>query len=90
MVKITMKGFKSVELKYGGVSIIRGGHFNKPVPLLSKDVRSDGSEQFGPAATYVHIKPKEPWLIQAVLGNSSRGEMYPGVLAESRERVVTM
>ena len=37
--------------------------------------------------TLAHIKSREPWLTQAMMGKSSRGEMHPGVLTELRHRV---
>ena len=40
--------------------------------------------------TFVHIRSREQWLNQAVLGMSNRGEMHPGVLADLRETVVNM
>ena len=85
MVKISMKGFKPVEFKADTLTIKRGGNLNKECTLLSKDLKNGGS-----AATFVQIRTREPWLTQAVVGKSHRGEMYPGVLTALRERVCTI
>ena len=66
MVKIDIKGFKSVELQRGGLTIRGGGHLSKAMQLITKDVMATGSGQGSVAATYVHIRSREPWLSQAV------------------------
>ena len=87
MVKINMKGFRPVELKWGGLTIQRGGHLNKALPVISKDVRPHGCGPEIPPSTFVHIRSREPWLNQAVMGTVSRGDMETGVLAELRGKV---
>ena len=84
MVKFTMKGFKPVEFKPHTLTLKRGGNLNKECPLISKDVWQEGSVS---VATFVQIRTREPWLTQAVMGKSSRGDMPPGVLTELRHRV---
>ena len=79
MVKIDVKGFKSVELQRGGLTIRGRGHLNKAMQLITKEVTAIGSGQGSVAATYVHIRSREPWLSQAVGGSANRGEMHPGV-----------
>ena len=66
MVKIDIKGFKSVELQRGSLTIRGGGHLNKAMQLITKDVMATGRGQGSVAATYVHIRSREPWLSQAV------------------------
>ena len=54
------------------------------MPVVSKDVwQGEGLS----TKTCVHITSRAPWLTQAVMGKSSRGEMHPGVLTELRHRV---
>ena len=73
MVKITMKhvAFKINSRSPGGANL------NKELPLLPKDVWQEGGVS---AVTFAHIKSREPWLTQAVMGKSPRGDTYPGVL----------
>ena len=66
MVKIDIKDFKSVELQRGVLTIHGGGHLTKTMSLLTKEVTATGSGQGSVAATYVHIRSREPWLSQAV------------------------
>ena len=66
MVKIDIKGFQSVELQRGGLTIRGGGHLSKAMQLITKDVMATGSGQGSVAATYVQIRSREPWLSQAV------------------------
>ena len=78
MGKLSMDGFKGVEVTRGSYTIKRGGHLNKPLPLTTKDIQ---------AATYVLLRTREPWLNQAVVGTYSRGHMHPGVLKALQQQV---
>ena len=66
MVQIDIKGFMSVELQRGGLTARGGGHLNKAMQSITKNVTAIGSGQGSVAATYVHIRSREPWLSQAV------------------------
>ena len=84
MVKVSLKGFKTVAFKVNSLSITKGGTLTKEMPLVSKDVwQGEGL----PTKTFVHIKSRAPWLTQAVMGKSCRGDMHEGVLTELRQRV---
>ena len=88
MVKVSMKGFRAVEVKRGGFTIQSGGYLNKSMPLFTKDILPDAPACEFQGATYVRLSTREPWLNKAVMGTSSRGEMHPGVLKDLREKIV--
>ena len=89
MVKICMKGYKPVELQWGGLSIRRGGHLTKAMQVMSKEVNHEGT-----IATFVLIRSREPWLSQAAMGYSYKHPHRCGdnasVLKDLREGVETM
>ena len=79
-----MRGFKSVQFSTA-LAISRGGYLNKEYPLVSKQIKIPGHEQ---TETYVHVKPKDPWLTQVVMGKAFRGVLFPGVLTDLHDLVV--
>ena len=85
MVKIDMRGFKPVEFKANVLVLKRGGHLCKDCPLLTKDVKLEGSLS---VATFVAIRTRESWLAQAVMGKSMRGEMFTGVLNDLQNKII--
>ena len=68
MVKVCMRGFKSVSFR--NPLVVYGGYLNRECPLVSKQIKIPGHEQ---TETYVHVKPKDPWLTQAVMGKGLQG-----------------
>ena len=82
-----MSGFRPVEFKRGELILKKGGLLNKEVPLHTKEIRSGAG---GAAATFIKIKSRESWLGAATMGKCNRGEMFPGVHGELRERVAAM
>ena len=87
MVKINMRGFRPLEFKTNGLLIKQGGLLKTECPLHTKEVAHNG---VAGVATFVHIKTREPWLTQAVVGKSHRGEMFEGVLTDLYNEVVAL
>ena len=90
MVKISMRGYKPVEFQWHTLTIKCGGRLNRGWPLVTKKVKAQNNLGEECSATYVHIKSRDAWLNQAVLGASGRGEMYSALLTELHERIVAM
>ena len=85
MVKICLSDYKPVQFKTNQLVIKSGGYLsNKDCPLITKDVKLDGSST---VATFIWIKTRESWLAQAVMGKSMRGEMFAGVLNDLQEAI---
>ena len=85
MVKISLSDYKPVQSKTNQLVLKSGGHLsNKDCPLITKDVKLDGSSA---VATFICIKTRESWLAQAVMGKSMRGEMCQGVLKDLQDKI---
>ena len=85
MVKDCKPSFRPVEFRTQALTIIRGGHLSRECLLHSKEVELPGCER---AETFIKVQTRDPWLTQAVMGKAFRGEIYPGVLTDLRDKVV--
>ena len=84
MVKVCMRGFKSVSFR--NPLVVYGGYLNRECPLVNKRVRVPG--HVPPWETYIQVKTKDAWLTQAVMGKAFKGVLYPGVLTDLHDKVV--
>ena len=75
-----------MRVKANGLVLKSGGHLRKDYPLLTKDVKLEGSLS---VATFVSIKTRDAWLVQAIMGKwRVPGLMCQGVLKDLRDKVV--
>ena len=84
MVKVCMRGFKSVSFR--NPLVVYGGYLNRECPLVNKRVRVPG--HVPPWGIYVQVKTKDAWLTQAAMGKALKGVLYPGVLTDLHDKVV--
>ena len=64
MPKIDFSKFRPVHFEFGKVHF-KGGLLTKPMPMTTRVVRM----QSGSDETFVNLKCKEPWLVEAATGN---------------------
>ena len=79
MVKVCMRGVKSVEL------LNQRGYLTRE--CICKRIKSLGHVP-PKRETYIQVKTKDAWLTQAVMGKAFKGVLYPGVLTDLHDKVV--